>query len=122
MSSFEDGSADGVGVSGTIDVFSSIRVIKGVYSAVLDRARERRAFLLSVLVRPCDIFDELRYLVTIGTRENDRADPAIVGEVFSPRCATAMGAGDLANIEITGEVNMGFNDDPFGGPLSPPAH
>lgn len=71
---------------------------------------------------PFDIFDELRYLVTVWTCENDGADTAIVGEVFLTGCASAMGASDLADIEITGEIDVSFNDDAFGCALSPPAH
>ena len=95
---------------------------QGLVFCILNRARERRAFLLSVLVLPFDIFDELRDFVTVWACENDCADASIVGEVFSSGCASAVGAGDLADIEITGEVDVGFNDDTFRGSLSPPAH
>ena len=81
---------------------------------VLIRARERQAFFLSVLGLPFDIFDELGDFAAIGAGEDYCADSGIVGEVVSAWCASAVGAVDLADVKVSGEVNLGLNHNPLG--------
>jgi hypothetical protein len=90
-------------------VFSSAGSYWGQRYLLLIRARERQAFFLSVLDLPFDIFDELGDFAAIGAGEDYCSDSGIVGEVVAAWCATTVGAGDLADVEVSWEVDLGFD-------------
>ena len=65
--------------SGTMAVFSSVKISKGGIVSVW--AREGQVFLPSVLASPFDIFDELRDAFAVGTGECHGASATIVDDV-----------------------------------------